>query len=208
MAWVRADTPACVDKAGRPFFPLRRLRIHGRTFLRNSGTAPPPHAGGEIGSGHGVVPSWRVYREARLECQEPFVWVTGAWVTGAASELVGAEGSAACGLFIADVGCSVTARTARAASSIFARTLRARRIRFTSGRSTVTPVVRMRASAVGPSTSSNANQLTPRPPKIAPGVRFTHCHKPIPSTTSSTGITNRNAHRRLGQITIDSRSRK
>ena len=67
-----------------------------------------------------------------------------------------------------------------------ARTLRARRVRFTNGRSTLAPVVEMCAAAVGPSASSTTTHARPTPPKIAPAVESTHFHKETPSAANST----------------------
>jgi len=75
---VRADATSGADKAGKRVFPLRPLRILGRKFLRNGGTAPPLHAEDETGSEHGASPSRRVCGKVQLVCQEPFVCVAAA----------------------------------------------------------------------------------------------------------------------------------
>jgi len=95
-ASVRADAPSDADKAGRRAFPPHPLRILGRKFLRNAGTAQPLHAAGETGSAHGASLSRGVYRRARLACQEPFVCVASAMETvpDGASEFVRMESSA------------------------------------------------------------------------------------------------------------------
>ena len=56
----------------------------------------------------------------------------------------------------AALGCSTMPRVARTAASILASTLWARRVRFTSGMSTLIPVVRTRDFAVGPRASSRS----------------------------------------------------
>src|SRR5260370_479553 len=107
------------------------------------------------------------------------------------------------------VGCSITPRVARTAASILARTFRARRVRFTSGKSMVAPVVRMLDLAVGPSASSNPAHARATLEKIAPAVEFTHCQRETPRAASSTaGIIRRHSHKRLGQTIMYSKSRK
>lgn len=118
----------------------------------------------------------------------------------AVSELVWTETPAGCRLGMGTAGCIVTSREAQTAASIVLRTLRARRVRFTNGRSTLTPVARTRDTAVGPSASSSTTHAKPMPVKIAPEVEFTHCHRQVPRAASSTpGTIRRHSHKRLGQ---------
>ena len=105
----------------------------------------------------------------RLVCQEPFVSMAAAVGVAAASD-VRTVGSAGEVVIAGAVGCSTTARVMRTAASILAKTLRARRVRFTIGSSIVAPVVRMRELAVGPSTCSIATHATATPEKMAPDV--------------------------------------
>ena len=53
-ALARADAPSGADTADRPACLLRRLRIHGRMFLRNADSALPLHAADETSSEHGA----------------------------------------------------------------------------------------------------------------------------------------------------------
>ena len=103
---VWADAPSGADKVGRRAFPPHPLHILGRKFLRNADNAPPPHAADETGSEHGATPPRRVCRRARLEYQEPFVWVTSAMeaVMDGASGLVCGLGSAGWALVTGVVG--------------------------------------------------------------------------------------------------------
>ena len=158
---VRADPPSGADTVDRLVCRLRPLRIHGRMFLRRLDTAMPLHVAGETSSEHGANSSPRLCRMVRLACQKPFVTEPSAMeeAADAAWELVWTETAAAC---------IATSREARSAASIVSRTLRARRVRFTKGRSTLTPVVRTRDPAVGPSASSSITHARPMPVKIAP----------------------------------------
>jgi len=158
---VRADAPSGADTVDRRVCPLRLLRIHGRMFLRKLDTAMPLHAADETSSEHGANSSPRLCRMVRLACQKPFVTEPSAMeeAADAASEFLWRETA---------VGCIATSRDARSAASILSRTLRTRRVRFTKGRSTLTPVERTRDPAVGPSASSSITHARPMPVKIAP----------------------------------------
>src|SRR4029077_12093864 len=210
MPSVRADALTDANTVGRRAFPPRPLRIRGRTFLRSVGTLPPLPAADETCSEHGASSSRRVCGGGRLVCQEPFVGVAAAMEAGAdASDLVGAWTSADEVMLAGAVGCSITPRVARTAASILARTFRARRVRFTSGKSMVAPVVRMLDLAVGPSASSNPAHARATLEKIAPAVEFTHCQRETPRAARSTaGIIRRHSHKRLGQTIMYSKSRK
>jgi hypothetical protein len=216
---VRVDAPSGASRAGRRVCHLRRLRIHGSMFLRNVDTAPRLHVADETSSGHGANSSW-----ARLACQMPFVCVASAMegAADAASEFVGTETPAGCGLSAGTAGCpldmgtgdctadcGVTSREARTAALIASRTFSARRVRLTTGRSTLTPVAQTREPAVGPSASSSNTHARPTPVKISPEMEFAHSQKQAPITANTTpGIITRYRHERLGQTTIHSRSRK
>src|SRR6266480_1936831 len=130
-------------------------------------------------------------------------------VAEAVSEVVWTAGSAGCAAPTGAVGRSLTPpRAARTATSIFARSLRARRVRHTNGRFTVTPVVRMRVFAVGPRANSNKTQARPMPPKIAQTVKFVRYHGAPNAPSSTAGMIGRKSHRPFGQTTMDSRSHK
>lgn len=89
MPSVRPDTLTDADTVGKPVFPLRPLRIRGRTFLRSAGTLPLLPAVDETSSGHGASPSPRLSGRIRLFFQEPFVCVAAAMeAVAAASDLV------------------------------------------------------------------------------------------------------------------------
>jgi hypothetical protein len=198
MASPQADAPTGEDKADRRAFPPRPLRILGSKFHRNVGTGPPLHAAGETGSEHGASQSRRVCRRARLAYQEPFVCVASAMdaAPDGASNFVCTEGSAGWGLGTEAVDCATSPRAARIAASILARTLRARRVRATNGRSTLAPVVQSRDFAVGPIASSAATQTTPKLAKIAPEKELTHCQNITPSApNNTTGIISRHNHK-------------
>src|SRR5579862_572711 len=130
-------------------------------------------------------------------------------VADGASEFVWTEVPAGCALGIGTAGSMLTSRDARTAASMAARTLLARRVRLTNGRSLLAPVVRTREPAVGPSASSSKTQAAAIPMKIAPAVEFVHCHRAAPRAANSTpGIIRRNSHERLGHTIMLSRSRK
>lgn len=203
---MRADAPSGANTGDRRACPLRPLRIRGRMFLRSADTELPLHVADETNSEHGANFLW-----APLACQksfdcEPFATEGAA---GTASELVWTETAAGCRLGMGTVGCIVTSREARTAASIAARTLLARRVRFTNGRSTLTPVVRTCDLAVGPRASSRTTHARPMPVKIAPAVEFTHCHREAPRAASNIpGMIRRHSHKWLGQTTMHSKSRK
>jgi len=205
-----ADVPSGEGTADTPTFLPRPLHIHDRTYLRNAGTSPPLHAVDETGSARHAGASRTVCRAARLVCQEPFVCVASAMGTAAEPpEADGEDGLTGSRLVTGAAGCEIAPRVVRTAASIFARTLRAPRVRLTKERSTLAPVVRMRDFAVGPNTSSNATHATPMPPKTAPVVRLAHCENARSSAANiAPGTISRHIHVRLGQTTIDSRSCK
>src|ERR1051326_327996 len=136
---------------GRRACPPRLVHIHGRTFLRHGGPAPRLRVRDETSNEHGANCLW-----ARLACEKPFVYEASTIEEAAASEFVWRETPTGCRLGEATADCMAASRDARTAASIFARIFFARRVLFTSGKSTIAPVVQIRALAVGPSASSNA----------------------------------------------------
>lgn len=180
-------------------------------FLRNEGTAPPPLELDETSSAHGASRQRIVFGLAWRKSQETFVWVASA-IKGfgdPVSALVRGESRAGTELLADVADCPTTPRAARTASSILARTFRACRVRFTSERSTLAPVVRIRVRDVGPHASSRATHARPRPPNIAPAVAFAHAHSEAPIAARSTaGIVTRSSQSWLGQTTTDSKSCK
>src|SRR3954451_11599968 len=205
MRSVRADGPFGANMADRRPYPLRRSRIHGRMFLRNVDIALLLRAADETSIERGANSAW-----ARLAYQKSFVGDASAreGVADTASEFVGMGTPVVCS-GTRTAGCMVTSREARTAASIASRTLPARRVRFTNGRSTLTPVMRTRDAAVGPSASSSSAHTTPMIMKIAPEVEFTQYQKELPTPANNTpGIISRSRHERLGQTKIDSKSRK
>lgn len=208
---MRPDALAGANKADRRACPLRPLRIPGKMFLRNVDIALPLPAADVTGSEHGANSSERACEGVQLVCQKAFVCVAAAMEAVAEpADLVGTGGSAGGATIAGSVDCSRTPPVARTAASILPRTFRARRVRFTSARSTLAPVVRMRERAVGPSASSSATHSTAKLPKIAPAMEESiHCHEAPPRAASSeAGIISRHSHIRLGHTMMYSRSRR
>jgi hypothetical protein len=202
--------PDDADTVGKPVFPLLLLRIRGRTFRHSVGILPPLPATDETNTEHGASPSERLCVKVRLVCYEPFVSVAAVMEADAdASDLVGLLGSTCEVMVAGDAGWSIPPPEALTAASILARTFLARRVRFTSGKSIVAPVVRRRELAVGPSASSNATHARAKPLKISPATAFAHSQSETPRAAPTTaGTINRHSHQRLGHTITYSRSRK
>src|ERR1051326_6487070 len=115
-ASVQADAPFGGDMVGRRACPPRLLHIHGRTFLRNGGSAPLLRVRDETSNEHGANCLW-----ARLACEEPFVYEASTIEEAAASEFVWRETPTGCRLGEATADCMAASRDARTAASIFAR---------------------------------------------------------------------------------------
>ena len=171
-------------------------------------TLRPLLAMGEKGSGHVASSLPTIGVGIRLVSQEPFVCKVVTDPLADASDLSSRFGSNEATLN-ESVDCPAPWRAARTAASILVSTLRARRVRLTTGISTVVPVVRMLDRAVDPSASSSAIHARAMLQKTMPAVEFTHTQNAAPTAASTAaGTIKRHSHKRLGQTTIYSKSRK
>ena|SRR5947209_18259 len=139
--WVQLDVLSGANTVGKRAFHPRRSHIHDRRCHRSVGILPRLHVWDETSSVRGASPSRKVCGAVRLMRQKAFVCVAAEMGAVTDDSEIASTLDASEALRAGALGCSMTTRAARTAASIVARTFCARRIRFTSGRSTVAPTV-------------------------------------------------------------------
>lgn len=87
LVLVPRDELIDADTAGKPAFPLRRLRIRGRTFRHSVDILPPLPAADETSSERRANSALHLYEKKQMVYQEPFVIAAAIEVAADASDL-------------------------------------------------------------------------------------------------------------------------